>query len=216
MPRDLETIVLKAMAKEPSGRYATAKELADDLRRFLEHRPIAARRPSLLDGGEVARRHRPAVWSAGVSLAVLLLMAVAGLATSNVLISRTRSEGHRPQAARDRAGDRPGERARAQANLRLARKAVDELYTQLAEEMYDLPQMQPLQRKFLLQALEFYKEFARQKSADPETRFETGARLPPCGQHPCQFCANTPKAVRNLEQAIALLERLAEEHPRAG
>ena len=74
VPRDLETILLKAMAKEPSGRYATAKELADELRRFLEHKPITARRPSLLDrAAKWARRHRAAVWSAGVSLAVLLL-----------------------------------------------------------------------------------------------------------------------------------------------
>ena len=54
IPRDLETIVLKAMAKEPESRYATAQELADDLRRFLEHKPIQARRPTLLGaGGEV-------------------------------------------------------------------------------------------------------------------------------------------------------------------
>ena len=40
VPRDLETIVLKAMAREPSHRYATAAELAEDLRRFVEDRPI--------------------------------------------------------------------------------------------------------------------------------------------------------------------------------
>ena len=54
IPRELETIVLKAMAKDPAGRYATAQELADDLRRFLEDRPIMARRPTPGGaGGEV-------------------------------------------------------------------------------------------------------------------------------------------------------------------
>src|SRR5262249_61744115 len=43
VPRDLETILLKAMAKEPSGRYATAKELADELRRVLEDKPATGR-----------------------------------------------------------------------------------------------------------------------------------------------------------------------------
>ena len=44
IPRDLETIVLKAMAKEPQQRYATAQELADDLQRFLADEPIRAKR----------------------------------------------------------------------------------------------------------------------------------------------------------------------------
>jgi serine/threonine protein kinase len=47
IPRELETILLKAMNKEPGDRYATAQELADDLRRFLEDKPIRARRPTL-------------------------------------------------------------------------------------------------------------------------------------------------------------------------
>jgi WD40 repeat protein len=46
IPADLETIVLKAMAKEPEGRYATAQQLADDLRRYLAGEPIQARPPS--------------------------------------------------------------------------------------------------------------------------------------------------------------------------
>ena len=43
IPAELETIVLKAMAKNPAERYATAQELADDLRRFLDDKPIRAR-----------------------------------------------------------------------------------------------------------------------------------------------------------------------------
>ena len=46
VPRDLETIVAKATARDPAGRYATAAALADDLRRFVEDRPIRARRIS--------------------------------------------------------------------------------------------------------------------------------------------------------------------------
>ncbi len=54
IPRELETILLKAMNKEPESRYATAQELADDLRRFLEHKPIKAKRPTLAGAcGEV-------------------------------------------------------------------------------------------------------------------------------------------------------------------
>ncbi len=49
IPRDLETIALKAMAKEPSDRYQTAGELAEDLRRYLSDRSILARRASALE-----------------------------------------------------------------------------------------------------------------------------------------------------------------------
>jgi serine/threonine protein kinase len=48
IPRDLETIILKAIARHPSDRYQSARELADDLVRFLEHQPIAAKRSGRL------------------------------------------------------------------------------------------------------------------------------------------------------------------------
>src|SRR5206468_2828623 len=47
IPRDLETIVLKAIAKDPQGRYSSADALSEDLRRFLADEPIRARRVSL-------------------------------------------------------------------------------------------------------------------------------------------------------------------------
>jgi tetratricopeptide (TPR) repeat protein len=76
VPVELETIVLKALEKNPAERYATAQELADDLRRFLDDKPIRARRPSLRQvAGRWARRHRAVVWAAA---AVLLVATVLG------------------------------------------------------------------------------------------------------------------------------------------
>ena len=49
IPRDLETIILKAIAREPGHRYATAGALADDLRCFLDDRPIRARRATAFE-----------------------------------------------------------------------------------------------------------------------------------------------------------------------
>src|SRR5262249_55841455 len=80
---ELEVIVLKAMAKAPEERYATAQELAEDLQRFLKDEPIRARRPTpwqLLR--RWARRHRAAVVATAVSAVVVLVLAVVGLTIS--------------------------------------------------------------------------------------------------------------------------------------
>jgi WD40 repeat protein len=83
VPAELETIVLKAMAKVPQERYATAQELADDLKRFLEDKPIRAKRPSLRQRVvKWARRHKTVVRAA----VVMLVLAAAGLAVSTALI----------------------------------------------------------------------------------------------------------------------------------
>jgi serine/threonine protein kinase/Flp pilus assembly protein TadD len=73
IPAELETIVLKALEKNPTDRYATAQELADDLERYLRDEPIRARRPNLARRARKwARRHRAAVMAAAVCLLVTL------------------------------------------------------------------------------------------------------------------------------------------------
>jgi tRNA A-37 threonylcarbamoyl transferase component Bud32 len=72
IPAELETIVLKALEKNPADRYATAKEMAADLRRWLEDRPIRARRPSLFQRAvKWYRRHQALVAAAAVALFVI-------------------------------------------------------------------------------------------------------------------------------------------------
>jgi serine/threonine protein kinase/WD40 repeat protein/tetratricopeptide (TPR) repeat protein len=80
VPRDLETIVLKAIAKEPKLRYASAGAMAEDLRRFLADRPIWARRSSPWEQTWRWCRRNPAVASL-IGFAALLLVAVAAVST---------------------------------------------------------------------------------------------------------------------------------------
>jgi tetratricopeptide (TPR) repeat protein/tRNA A-37 threonylcarbamoyl transferase component Bud32 len=81
LPRDLETICLKAMAKEKERRYATAGEMSADLQRFIEGQPIAAQRSSIFYRSTKWARRNPAAVTA-------MLMTVAGVALFAFLLSR--------------------------------------------------------------------------------------------------------------------------------
>ncbi|MBI1916490.1 MAG: protein kinase [Planctomycetes bacterium] len=80
IPRDLETICLKAMAKEPARRYATARDLADDLRRFVKGESIQARPAGRLERAWRWMRRRPA------TAALLAVSGVAALALVGVVV----------------------------------------------------------------------------------------------------------------------------------
>jgi tetratricopeptide (TPR) repeat protein len=89
IPAELETIVLKAVEKNPADRYGTARALADDLRRFLEDRPIQARRPSLAQrANKWLRRHKGLAWAAVLFLAA----AVVVLASSTAWVWHEKGE----------------------------------------------------------------------------------------------------------------------------
>src|SRR5262249_24251572 len=82
VPRDLETICMKCMAKAPGGRYTCARDLAEDLHRFLVGEPVRARPPSVLyRSGRFVRRPKALVAAAtGIAVALAAGIAAAGLA----------------------------------------------------------------------------------------------------------------------------------------
>jgi serine/threonine protein kinase len=79
LPRDLETICLKCLDKEPARRYATAQELADELGRFLDDKPILARPISRPEKAWRWCRRNPAVASLSASAAFILILGFAGV-----------------------------------------------------------------------------------------------------------------------------------------
>jgi hypothetical protein len=166
IPLDLETIVLKATAKTAADRYARAQDFADDLQRFLDDRPILARRPRLIDLAQKwARRHQSIVQAASAFLGLLFL----GLVAATILVVRE----HRATATAYQREIQ--EHEAAEKSFLQARQAVD-AFTQLGEEeLAGKPGMYDLRRKFLETSLEYYNSFLDQRRDDPAAATELEA-----------------------------------------
>jgi WD40 repeat protein/predicted Ser/Thr protein kinase len=90
VPRDLETICLKCLRKEPARRYCSALDLAEDLERFLAGKPIQARRTGGLERAWRWCRRNPALASLGTGVAALLLVIAGGATGSAVWLAAER------------------------------------------------------------------------------------------------------------------------------
>ena len=142
IPAELETIVLKAMAKVPADRYATAADLADDLGRFLDDRPIRARRPSLLDrAGKWTRRHRKLMAVAGAT-GLVLAVALAAAVFQYTVWLRRHGVALETEAARANRNADLANRHRRLANrhlhaaqLRLASEAIENGQLERAQDI---------------------------------------------------------------------------------
>jgi hypothetical protein len=177
VPPELETIVLKAMAKLPEERYSSAKELADDLRRFLDDQPVLARRPGLRErAAKWAWRHRRFVAATILGLAATVVV----LGATNWRVWRAEVEAKKAKKDLEEqkaeteaalAGERV-QRGRAESNFQEARKVLDFVTRLGVEEMADKPELQGLRRRLLTELLAYYKEFIEQHADDPSVTAE--------------------------------------------
>ncbi len=167
IPAELETIVLKAMAKVPAERYGTARELAEDLSRFLEHQPIRARRATLAQRGlKWARRHPSVV----VATVVVCILTAVGSLISAGLIGR---EEMNTKAAYQREKQRAQE---AEARFLLAREWVDETFNVCEEELAGQPpQFEGLRRRLLEHFLGYYQKLIEERRDAPDDQSELAA-----------------------------------------
>ncbi len=223
IPRDLETIVHKAIDREPSHRYQTAGEMADDLQRYLGDEPIQAKWVSPVTRFRRWCKRNPM----GAAVAVLMaLLAVGGpiMAATQIRLRReaaaAAADATEQQAEAIRqtrlalANEQEAneQRRRAEENLRKAREAVDRLFTRAAEDLSDEPHMEHIRRELLEDALEFYQGFMQQQSDDPVIRLETAYAYDRVGTiH--QLLGDTVKELENRRQYHRLLEELREDYP---
>jgi serine/threonine protein kinase/tetratricopeptide (TPR) repeat protein len=183
-PRDLDTICLRCLEKEPVRRYASADVLADELRRFLEGKPILARPVSSVGRGWRWCRRNPvlAVLMTALTVATGLLAVQWWRAEQNAADARGNAATAATNAAaadlanqhaQQRLVEAVEQRGRAEDRFRTAHNAVHDLVVQLSEsKIGGIPQMQPVRKEFLERAVGFYEGFVRDHGDDATLQFE--------------------------------------------
>jgi hypothetical protein len=156
IPVELETIVLKCLDKDPSRRYGSARELADDLSRFIEDKPIQARRTTAAHRARKWARRHPSFVGAFVVLCVLT--AIGSLISTAMVRAAYTREQVRSQEAEER--------------FLLARDAVDGILNLCETEVADKPFLDNLRRRLLEDALVYYQKLIEQRGDDPNAQEE--------------------------------------------
>ena len=228
IPRDLETICLKCLEKEPPRRYAAASEVAADLRRFLSEEPIRARPVGSAERAlRWARRNRLV---AGVgAAAVLVLVAVSiGSTIAAMMISSSRNTAvterrradqnarlervSRADAERNLA-NAERERLRAEENFRLANEAVDEYLTKVSENrLLNVAGLQPLRKELLESALSYYRQFIEQRKDDPLMQSKLASAYSRVGNI-TRLIGSKTEAVDAHNTALAIHKQLVAQDP---
>lgn len=193
IPRDLETIVHKAIERDPKLRYQSAAELRDDLQRFQADEPIRARRVTLTTRFRHWCRRNRLIAALTGTVAALLVSAVIGLSVATARFFELANDKELALqdaiAARNEAKNKADEAVRAKTDAELARdeaddqrqllaenvdlalQALEEVYLQFAEQRITVAEtLDETDRRFLEKALSFYEHFTRQKGSDAKTR----------------------------------------------
>jgi tetratricopeptide (TPR) repeat protein len=169
VPRDLETICLKCLDKDPRRRYTSAQALGDDLRNWLENRPIAARRVGAVERAWLWAKRRPAVAALGVavvcSLAGTTFFAVAWGRQQAELAQRETQAARTERALRTEAE----EQARiANTWLDRAMEAFAGYHAGVSEEvLLARPELKGLRERLLEKPRAFYAMLTRELAAKP-------------------------------------------------
>ncbi|MGF1582155.1 MAG: protein kinase [Gemmataceae bacterium] len=199
IPRDLETICLKCLQKDPTKRYGSALKLAEDVRRFLNDEPIEAR--------PVGRAEQFWKWTkrsprTALAIGVVLLAVIVTTGMGVWSYIQVQESARQARVAADEA----------RSKLELLLAFLDDVYVEVATEyLADQPlRGDPLQRKFLEKTAKVYEELAQVNSDDPKILRSTAQAHFRLGQI-YRVLHQHDKAKSAYELAISIQNRLLEE-----
>lgn len=194
---DLDNIVLKAMRKEPAHRYSSARELADDLGRFLDNRPVLARPAGVgYRVGKFVRRNRVAV-----------VVAAAGILAVGLGVAGTITQAQRAAV----------ERGRALQRMTDVRETAAALLFEVHDAVAELPGATEARRLILRRGIENLETLASQVEGDAELEWELAEaylRIGIVQGDPTRASlGDLGGAVASYQEAIAIAERLLATDP---
>ncbi len=205
IPRDLETITLKCLEKDPQRRYLSARALADDLRRHLDGQPITARPVSTLERLAKWARRRP--WQA-ISLALGVILMLGAFAGTLIHNARLRDEVARTEKE---AREARTQRTRAETQYRAARTAIRQMLARLEDPRFSVPDRLGFRRKQLEDALTFYDGAIQDDAtADLSARIDRIDAIMEAGQFQIMI-ERADDAIRSYRRALGLLRALEQE-----
>ena len=190
---DLDNIVLKALRKEPSRRYATVEQFSEDIRRHLEHLPVIASKdtPGYL-ASKFILRHKTGV--AASAVVAMTLIAALVITIREARIARA-------------------ERVRAERRFNDVRALANSLIFEVHDSIRSIPGTTAARKLILQRAQEYLDGLAAESSPDPSLRRELAAaygRLASVLGDPLYAnLGNSQQALRNYQRAIGLREEVA-------
>lgn len=206
VPAALERITMQALAKSPWNRYETAQEMADDLQRFLDGRPVVAQKTRRWEAAVRWGRRNPLTAVLGALLFVLLVtLAIAGPIASSHYAELAGQEAQARLAAE-------AAKKRAQENQQQVQEVLDEVVMEAAWELASRPGLEDFSRGLYERALQYYSSVASESGDDVRVRCQIAVAHRELARHKL-LLSEGADVDSQLAQSLTMLEELAREYP---